>query len=108
MELSGSLAHGARLVAQFLEQEPSPEKTARFERELRALLREVGRCIMAWVLNHLEPEQDDEAPSVLSFEGRLYRRRRRYRRSMATLFGIVEVWRRLYEPLGGGVRSMHP
>jgi hypothetical protein len=108
MELSGSLAHGARLVADFLEQAPSPEKTATFERDLRALLREVGRRIMAWVLNHLEPERDEEAPSVLRFEDRLYRRRPRSRRSIATLFGVVAVWRRLYEPLGGGGRSLHP
>lgn len=43
LELSGSLAHGARLVDQFLTQEPSPAKMVRFERELRAVLREVGR-----------------------------------------------------------------
>src|SRR5687768_2313870 len=46
MELSGSLAHGARLVEQFLEHEPSPEKMMRFECELGALLREVGRRIV--------------------------------------------------------------
>ena len=107
MDLSGSLAQGARLVARFLEQGPNPEKTARFECDLRTLLREVGRRIMAWVLNHLEPERDEEGPSLLRFEDRRYRRRRRYRRSIATLFGSVEVWRRLYEPLGGGGRSMH-
>lgn len=63
---------------------------------------------MAWVMNRLEPERDDEAPSVLRFEGKLCRRRRRYRRSIATLFGTVEVQRRLYDPLFGGGRSMHP
>ena len=59
MELSGSLAHGARLVEQFLEHEPSPETMMRFERELSALLREVGRRILAWVVNRLEPEGDE-------------------------------------------------
>lgn len=108
MELSGSLAHGARLVEQFLAHEPSPDKMMKFERELGDLLREVGRRILAWVVNRVEPERDDEAPSVVRFDGRLYRRRRKYRSSIATMFGTVDVWRRLYEPVRRGVRSMHP
>ena len=107
-QLSGSLAHGVRLLDQFLHDEPTPQKMARFEGELHALLREVGRRIMAWVLNHMEPENDAEAPSRVRFEGRLYRRRGKHRSSWATLFGPVEVWRRLYEPLERGVRSIHP
>ena len=108
LELSGSLAQGARLVEQFLHHEPSPETMARFEQQLAELLREVGRRILSWVLNRLEPERDDQAPSVVNFEGRLYRRRRKYRGSIATTFGTVEVWRRLYEPRGRGTRSIHP
>ena len=105
---SGSLAHGVRLLDQFLHDEPTPQKMAEFEWELNGLLREVGRRIMAWVVNHLEPKNDAEAPSRVRFEGRLYRRRRKHRSSWATLFGTVEVWRRLYEPVERGVRSIHP
>ncbi len=108
MELSGSLAHGARLIDQFLKEIPSPEKMMGFERELHSLLREVGRRIMGWVMNRVEPEQDSDALPVLSFKDRLYRRRRRHQRSISTLFGTVVVWRRLYEPLFGGGRSIHP
>jgi hypothetical protein len=107
-QLSGSLAQGVRLLDQFLHDEPTPQKMATFERELSTLLREVGRCILAWVLNHVEPDNDAEAPSRLWFEGRLYRRRGKHRRAVATLFGTVDVWRRLYEPLERGVHSMHP
>lgn len=96
-QLSGSLAQGVRLLDQFLHDEPTPQKMATFERELSTLLREVGRCILAWVLNHVEPDNDAEAPSRLWFEGRLYRRRGKHRRAVATLFGTVDVWRRLYE-----------
>jgi hypothetical protein len=32
--------------------------------------------MMAWTLNRLEPEADDEAPFRIEFEGRLYCRRR--------------------------------
>ena len=37
----------------------------------RALLREVGRRIRAWVLNHVEPEHTEEAPSRGPVEGRV-------------------------------------
>ena len=107
-QLSGSLARSVRLIEQCLQNELTPQKMAEFEWELSMLLRGVGRRIMAWVLNRLEPESDAEAPSRLQLEGRLYRRRGTYRSALATLFGTVDVWRRLYEPRERGVRSMHP
>lgn len=108
MQLSGLLARGTRLIDQFVQAEPTPQTTMAFERELSALLREVGRRIMAWTLNRLEPEADEEAPARVEFEGRLYRRRRQYPHAMATLFGPVTLRRRLYEPLGRRGRSIHP
>src|SRR3954463_16053463 len=107
-QLSGSLAHGARLIDQCLHQEPTPQKMATFEQALRTLLREVGRRIMAWVLSHIEPQRPEEMPSRLELQGRIYRRRRKHRTSIATLFGPVEVWRRLDEPLVSGSHSIHP
>ena len=107
-QLSGSLAQGVRLLDQVLHDEPTPLKMREFERALRVLLREVGRRIMAWVLNHMEPENEAEAPSRLHFEGRVYRRRGKHPSTWATLFGTVQVWRHLYEPLERGVRSQHP
>ena len=56
----------------------------------------------------MEPDNDAEAPARSSFEGRRYRRRGKHRHAVATLFGTVDVWRRLYEPLEQGVRSFHP
>ena len=107
-QLSGSLAHGVKLLERFLQDEPTPQKMLTFERDLSILLREGGRRIMAWVLHRLEPEVSAEAPALLRLEGRLSRRRRKHRRSVATLFGTVVVWRRLYEPRERGVRAMHP
>jgi hypothetical protein len=115
-QLSGSLARGVRLIDQFLQDDPTPQKTMAFEHELSALLREVGRRIMAWTLNRgqsnprhdLEPEDDQEAHARVEFEGHLYRRRRQYPNSVATLFGPVEIRRRLYEPLEWGRRAIHP
>ena len=96
VQLSSSLARGTRLIDQFVHAEPTPATTMAFERELNALLREVGRRIMAWTLNRLEPEADEEAPSRMVFAGRLYRRRRQHPRSVGTLFGPVRLRRRLY------------
>jgi hypothetical protein len=107
-QLSGNLAQGVHLLAQFLHDEPTPQKMAEFEWALSTLLREVGRRIMAWVLNHIEPETDAEAPSRVQFAGRLYRRRTKHRGAVATLFGTVTVWRRLYEPLERGGHAIHP
>jgi hypothetical protein len=108
MQLSGSLARGTRLVEQFVQREPTPQHTMDFERELSQLLREVGRRIMEWALNQLEPKADDEAPSRIEFDNRLYRRRRQSPNAVATLFGSVTLWRRLYEPIRGRCRSIHP
>jgi hypothetical protein len=108
MELSGLLARGTRLLERFVHAELTPETTMAFERELSDLLREVGRRIMAWTLNRLEPDADTEAPSRVSFGGRVYRRRRKHPRVVGTLFGPVTLWRRLYEPRGHHGRSIHP
>ena len=108
MQLSGLLARGARLIDRFVQAEPTPETTMAFEGALSALLREVGRRMMAWTLNRLEPEADDEAPPRVAFEGRLYRRRRTHPHIVGTLFGPVTLWRRLYEPLGRCGGSIHP
>jgi hypothetical protein len=108
VQLSGSLAQGAKLIDQFLHQEPTPQTTATFEQALRTLLQEVGRRIMAWVINHMEPACPEEMPSRLWWKGQVYRRRRTHRTSIATLFGPVVLWRRLYEPLRPGLRAIHP
>jgi len=40
--------------------------------------------------------------------GRLYRCRRQHPNQVATLFGPVKLWRRLYEPLRSGGSAIHP
>src|SRR4029450_2907691 len=100
MQLSGLLAQGTRLLARFLNAEPTPATTMAFERALSRLLREVGRRSMAWALNRLAPEADEEPPSGVMCEGRLYRRRRKPPHEGGTLCGPGTLWRRLYEPRG--------
>jgi hypothetical protein len=108
VQLSSSLAQGVRLIEQLLHDAPTPQKLAAFEWAMRKLLREVGRRIMAWVLHHVEPEPSTEAPSRVQFAGRVYRRRAKSRRAVATLFGPVDVGRRLYAPLERHGHAIHP
>ena len=63
-----------KVIDQFVHDEPTPQKMMTLERDLSILLRDVGRRIMAWVLNHLEPKTDEETPPRVQFEGHLYRR----------------------------------
>ena len=77
MQLSGALARAVSLLDQLLSHEPTPQAMATFERELSALLREVGHCVMTWVCNRIEPATPADAPSRLWFGGRAYRRRRK-------------------------------
>ena len=71
VQLSGALAQGVRQIDRCRHEAPTPQKMAKFAWELRALLREVGRRIRAWVLNHVEPEHTEEAPSRGPVEGRV-------------------------------------
>ena len=86
--------------------------THAFETELQRLLREMGRVILEWVLNDVEPEEPDRAPSLLGFDNDIYRRRARSprRHGIATLFGIVALVRLRYEPCdtGLGLASIFP
>ena len=66
VQFSGSLAHEVRLLGQFLHDALTSQKMAEFEWALRALLREVGRRIMTWILNHVGPAHDAEASSRCS------------------------------------------
>jgi hypothetical protein len=108
VQLSGALARGVRLLDPFLHDEPTPQKMAACAGELSTLLREVGRRVMGWMWNHMEPDCPDEAPSRLGLQGQAYRRRRKHRTTMATLCGPVVVWRRLYAPLAPSARAIHP
>src|SRR5579872_1399219 len=66
----------ARLVANFRRGTPSPEGMATFEEQLNRLLCEMGRRIVEWTLNRLDPKSRDEMPAVLVWEQDAYRPKR--------------------------------
>src|SRR4051794_1022938 len=88
---------------------PTPQATYQFENRLDHLLREMGREIVGWVYNHLEPQEPELVPLHLSFDGDWYRRRKTSpNRQVATLFGTITLWRFLYQPIDGVERSIFP
>src|SRR5713101_8920804 len=64
-----------KLVSDFVATEPVPSSCCHFETQLQALLRDVGRIIIEWVYNRLEPDDRLLMPSHLRFDGDWYRRR---------------------------------
>lgn len=69
-----------------------------FERELRELLREVGRVATEFTYNRLEGEQPDKLPHHVTQEVGTYRRlnHKTPNREVATLFGKITLWRHGY------------
>ena len=77
---------------------PTPLAALDFERELQELLREVGRLIVEYAYNRLEPEQPEELPHHLDYDGQRYRRlnQKTPNREVATLFGKITLQRHGY------------
>jgi hypothetical protein len=72
-------------------------------------LRELGRIIVEWTLNHIEPHDRKDMPNQMCFQGVWYRRRcKTPNRKVATLFGTITVWRMLYQDVHGVEPSIFP
>jgi hypothetical protein len=82
-----------------------------FESDLQALLREVGRLIVQWTLNHLEPSDEfrQEMPRLFLWDGEHYRRRKKSPlRNLNCLFGPIALRRFCYQPLETCGRCLFP
>jgi hypothetical protein len=99
----------ARLVWHFRRSEVTPARTFEFECRLRDLLREVGRLIVEWSFNHLEPDDRLEMPGQFLWQGDYYRRRGKSPlRNLACLFGPIRLSRFVYQPLESAGRCLFP
>ena len=113
LDLSGRLLPVLRqighLIQEFLAAGPTPQKSCQFEQALDELLRQAGREIVTWVYNRLEPQHAFELPGHIWFEGECYRlRTQTANRKLATLFGVIVLWRFRYEPLEAGLNCIFP
>ena len=101
----------ARLVCGFRRGTPSPEAMFQFESDLQALLREVGRLIVQWTVNHLEPGDEfrQEMPRLFLWDGEHYRQRKKSPlRNLNCLFGPIALRRFCYQPLETCGRCLFP
>jgi hypothetical protein len=98
-----------RLLVHFRRADVTPQACHQFETQLREQLRELGRIIVEWTFNHLEPHDRRDLPHQMCFQGVWYRRRSKTpNRTVGTLFGTITLWRLLYQPLHGIERSIFP
>jgi hypothetical protein len=103
------IAEVGRLIVRFCRSEPTPQACHQFETQLHDRLRELGRLIVEWTFNHIEPHDGRDMPKQMCFQGVWYRRRSKTpNRKVATLFGTISVWRMLYQPLHGVEPSIFP
>ena len=111
MQLGSVMLRIARLVAGFRRSTPSPEAMFQFETNLWDLLREIGRWIVQWTVNRLEPEdlQLQKMPPLFLWDGEYYRRRNKSPlRSLNCLFGPIALRRFYYQPLERCGRGLFP
>jgi hypothetical protein len=98
-----------RLIVRFRRSKPTPKTCHEFETQLHDQLRELGRIIVEWTFNHIEPHDRLDMPNQICFQGVWYRRRTKTpKRTVATLFGTITLRRMLYQPLHGVEPSIFP
>jgi hypothetical protein len=103
------IAEVGRLIVWFRRAKSTPQACHQLETQLHNRLRELGRLIVEWALNHIEPHDRVDMPKQMCFQGVWYRRRSKTpNRKVATLFGTIVVWRMLYQPLHGVEPSIFP
>jgi len=100
--------HFADLLGSFRNGTITPAATHNFECQLLQGLRQLGLDLCDWTFNHLEPDDRQQLPPRLDFEGERYRCRDRSPNNVATLFGTVELHRYLYEDLEPGNPCLFP
>jgi hypothetical protein len=98
-----------RLIVAFRRADPAPRTCHRFETRLQELLRELGRIIVEWTFNHLEPHDRRDLPGQIESGGTWYRRRGKTpNRKVATTFGTITLWRTLYQDVHGVEPAIFP
>lgn len=98
-----------RLLVPSRRADPTPRACHRFATRLQELLGELGRIILEWTFNHLEPHDRTDLPGQIESGGTRYRRRSKTpNRSVATTFGTITLWRMLYHDVHGVGPSIFP
>jgi len=88
----------------------TPIATFQLETDLNRHVQELGRVIVEWTLNHVEPDQPSLMPPHLHWRGEYYSRRtaRSPVRRLACLFGPIRLSRYVYRPLDDAEQCLFP
>jgi hypothetical protein len=88
-----------QLILDFIGKPATPHAVFDLERQIQSALREVGRSVVEWATNQIEPGQGDKLPKHVEFEADVYTRiKRKKPQDVATLFGKIQLWRYGYRP----------
>ena len=98
-----------RLALTFLSNPINPQAAHEFEKALQEAVREMNREVVQWTYNHIESEDPQSIPLRIRVAGEEYRRKAKSaNRHLGTLFGVITLYRFLYEPLERGEKSIFP
>jgi hypothetical protein len=101
--LAAALQAVRQLVEDFRRQPVSPTATHAFEQRLQEALRGVGRTVVQWTYNRLEPADVQALPAHVRFEAGPYTRlTAKTPQNAWTLFGAIRLWRLGYRPSDKG------
>jgi hypothetical protein len=99
-----------QLAEDFRQHPVSPLRTQQWEQQLQDELRELGRQVVQWTYNHIEPATVARLCQHVHFEGNSYTRLQHKTPQQAwTLFGPMRLWRVGYRPTDkGGDPTLFP
>jgi hypothetical protein len=88
-----------QLAEEFRQQPVSPLRTQQFEQQLQDELRSLGRQVVQWTYNQVEPANVQTLSQHVCYEASCYTRLQRKTPQEAwTLFGAIRLWRVGYRP----------
>jgi hypothetical protein len=98
-QVAAALQRLLQRVEDFRQQPISPRRTHQFEQQLQDELRELGRDVVQWTYNHLEPAAVEALAKHVHFEASAYTRlNAKTPQNAWTLFGQIRLWRVGYRP----------
>jgi len=105
-----ALQQALDLVTSFRQQPIAPARTHLLEQQLQEQLRELGRVLLQWTYNHLEPAGVNDLSKHVHFEAGPYTRlNKKTPQNVWTVFGQVRLWRVGYRPTDkGGDPALFP
>jgi hypothetical protein len=93
-DLQPALQRITDLVERFRGGSITPHRTAQFEKDLLTASRELGRRVVGWTYNHLEPADVTALPQEARFHGSTFRRLgKKTPQEVSTLFGPIRLRR---------------